>query len=187
MEEGSGVDDVEGALQGREGGGIGVGGEDVAGEEVGVEGGAVAEEVVAESEEVGLEVGAVEVGGGHAGGDEGAEVLAEAAAEVEEEVGALRVGGGEEREEGWVQGVLGDGEVEEAELADAGVGRYAPGAVADGEDVSDDFVGRDVAVGFQESTCRFADGGDVFFEPRDICARGLGSLSSSFFVVGSHG
>lgn len=187
MEEGGGVDDVEGAFQGREGGCPVGGGEDVAGEEVGVEGGAVAEEVVAESEEVGLEVGAVEVGGGHAGGDEGAEVLAEAAAEVEEEVGGLRVRGGEEREEGRVEGVLGDGEVEEAELADAGVGRYAPGAVADGEDVRDDFDGRDVAVGFEETTCRLADGGDVLFEPSDVFAWGLGSLGRLFFVVGSHG
>lgn len=131
-----------------------------------------------------MQVGAVEVGGGDAGGDEGAEVLAEAAAEVEEEV---RVGGGEEREEGWVEGVLGYGEVEEAELADAGVGRYAPGAVADGEDVGDDFVGRDVAVGFEEAACRLADGGDVFFEPSDFFAWGLGSRGGLFLVVGSHG
>lgn len=42
----------------------------------------VTEEVVAESEELGVEVGAMQVGGGHAGEDEGAEVLFEAAAEV---------------------------------------------------------------------------------------------------------
>ncbi len=131
-----------------------------------------------------VEIGAVEVGGGHAGGDKGAEVLAEAAAEVEEEV---RVGGSEEGEEDWVQGVLGDGEVEEAELPDAGVGRYAPGAVADGEDVRDDFVGRDVAVSFEEAACRLADGGDVLLEPSDVFAWGLGSRGGLFFVVGSHG
>jgi len=63
-------------------------------------------------------------------------------------LGVCGWGGGEEGEEGWVEGVLGYGEVEEAELPDAGVGRHAPGAVADGEDVREYFVGRDVAVGF---------------------------------------
>lgn len=183
VEEGGGVDDVEGALQGREGATPDGGGENVAGEEGGVEGGAVAEEVVAEVDEGGVEVGAVEVGGGDAGGDEGAEVLPEAAAEVEEEVG----GGGEEGEDGGVEGVLGDGEVEEAELPDAGVGRYAPGAVADGEDVREDFGGRDGAVGFEEKTRRLADGGDVLFEPSDFLSWGLGSLGRLVTVVRSHG
>ncbi len=151
-----------------------------------MEGGAVAEEVVAQVDEFLAEVGAVEVGGGHAGGDEGTEVLSEAAAEVEEEVGGLRVGGGEQGEEDWVEGVLGYGEVEEAELADAGVGRYTPGAVADGEDVRDDLVERDVAVCFEEAACRLADSGDVFFEPSDVFAWGLRSRGGWFFVVGSH-
>lgn len=60
----------------------------------------VTEEVVVESEELGVEVGAMQVGGGHPGGDERAEVLSEAAAEVEEEVWG-EVGVGIDEEGGW--------------------------------------------------------------------------------------
>ena len=47
------------------------------------------------------------------------------------------------------------GQVEEAELADAGVGVDLPGAVADGGNVGRDLGRGDVAVGFEEG----ADGG----------------------------
>ena len=53
--------------------------------------------------------------------------MPEAAAEVEERGGG---GGGEAFEEGGVERVQGDGEVEEAELPDAGVGVDAEGEVA---------------------------------------------------------
>lgn len=64
--------------------------------------------------------------GGYAGGNKGADVLPEAAAEVEVEGGRR----GEERVKKGIEWVEGYGEVEEAQLADAGVGCYRPGTVA---------------------------------------------------------
>lgn len=65
----------------------------------------------------------MDLGGRGAGEEEGAQVLSEAAAEVEEVEGWS---GFEVGEEGWVVGGGGDGEVEEAELADAGIGVDLP-------------------------------------------------------------
>lgn len=55
--------------------------------------------------------------------------------------------------------MLRDGQVEEAELADAGVGVDAPGAVADGGDVGGDLGRGDVAVGFEEGEDGGGEGG----------------------------
>jgi len=41
--------------------------------------------------------------------------------------------------------------------------------------VGDHFGGRDAAVYSEQAACRLADGGDVFFEPSDVCAWSLGS------------
>lgn len=86
---------------------------------------AVAEEVVAEGDEVGFEVEPVEGSGRDAVKGEFAEFLAEAAAGIEEGLVVVDEAG----EDAGVEGVFLEGEVEEAELADAGVGPGAEGAV----------------------------------------------------------
>ena len=100
--------------------------EDVGGEEGALEALAVAEELVAELHEFAVEVGAVDVGARGAVGDELADILGEAAAEVEEGLVGVAQAGDEGR---IVRGEV-DGEVEEEELANAGVGVDVPGFFA---------------------------------------------------------
>lgn len=72
-------------------------------------------------------------------------------------------------------------------MPDAGVRCHAPGSVTDGEDVGDDFVGRDVAVCFEEAARGLADGVDVFLVPGDFFSWGWWTLSWVRFFAGSHG
>ena len=97
--------------------------EDVGGEEGAFQTLAVAEQLEAEVHEFAVEVGAVDVFAPRAVGDEFAHVLREAAAEVEEGVAGVVAQAGNE---GRVVGGECDGEVQEEELADAGVGVNVP-------------------------------------------------------------
>ena len=124
VEEEAEVDDVHFGVEAAQGQVAGV--EDVGREEGGAQGAAVAEEGVAQLEELAVQVGAVEVLAPGAVGDELAHVLREAAAQVQEGVAGFAEAG----DEGRVVGREVDGEVEEEELPDAGVGVDVPGLFA---------------------------------------------------------
>lgn len=100
--------------------------EDVRGEERALERLAVAEELVAELHELAVQIGAVDVLAPGAVRHELADVLREAAAQVEQGVAVVAQAGDERR----VVGGEVDGQVQEEELPDAGVGVDVPGFFA---------------------------------------------------------
>ena len=71
-------------------------------------------------------------------------------------------------EDGKVRGSSRDEEIEEVELAKAGVGLNILGMVSDCEDMGDDLVERDMAVGLEEATGWLFEAFQVLFVPRYV-------------------
>ena len=158
------VDDVHLGLHGIQLVVCSAGGEQVAGEHVCVQAPPVLEELVPELRECGLEVETVELGAGHALlVHQEAQLLPETTPSVEE-------GGAEAqaRQSRRVVGMVWDGVVEEADLADAGVGPDGKSFVADGEDVGYYFFGWDMAVVLEQAVAGRSYRGDILCVPRDL-------------------